>query len=56
MTSSENVEKQTSRHDHSQEEPLSKREPSAPFALVGLSYLIILTLAGMLIGIYLYFN
>jgi hypothetical protein len=36
-------------------EPLSKREPAAPFGLVGLLYMSFLVMAGLLVGAYYFF-
>ena len=49
MVSTGNMEK-VSKAIHSQDEPLEKRQPTAPFALVGLSYLLILALCALGIG------
>ena len=53
MVSTGNMEK-VSKAIHSQDEPLEKRQPTAPFALVGLSYLLILALCALGIGAFLW--
>ncbi len=55
MSAIENLDRAANEPKDSGQEPLSKREPSAPFALVGLSYLIILAFASMVIAAYLFF-
>jgi hypothetical protein len=39
-----------------EEQPLSKREPSAPFALVGLTYMAILAVLVMVMAAYYFFR
>lgn len=39
----------------SEDVPLENRAPSVPFGMVGLSYMIILALFGMVVAVFLYF-
>lgn len=47
MVSTEDMSEKVDKALHSKDEPLGKREPSAPFALVGLSYLLVLAVCAL---------
>ncbi|MGV3485712.1 MAG: hypothetical protein ACO1RT_14945 [Planctomycetaceae bacterium] len=47
MVSTGNLEEKVHKAIHSEDEPLEKRQPTAPFALVGLSYLLVLVLCAL---------
>jgi hypothetical protein len=53
-TKQEPITKKIDKSIHSEDEPLGKQAPGAPFALVGLTYLIVLfvAVAAILIGIW----
>ncbi len=42
-------------NENGDEQLLEKKEPAAPFALVGLSYLVILGIASLVLATFLYF-
>lgn len=54
MDTSEKISKQAKKATQSDDVPLENRAPSAPFAMVGLSYMIILALFGIGVAVWLY--
>lgn len=50
MVGTEDMSEKVDKAIHSEDEPLSKRRPAAPFALVGLSYLVILALCALVLA------
>ena len=44
MTTTDDLKEQIDKSIHSEDRPLADREPTAPFAMVGLSYMLILLL------------
>jgi hypothetical protein len=54
MDTTEKVTREVKKAINSEDVPLENRAPSAPFALVGFSYMIILGLFGVVVAIVLY--
>jgi hypothetical protein len=54
MDTSDKVAKEVKKAINSEDVPLENRSPTAPFAMVGLSYLIVLALFGIAAGLVLY--
>ena len=47
MASTEDLGEKVDKAIHSEDEPLEKRRPTAPIALVGLSYMLVLALCAL---------
>jgi hypothetical protein len=54
MATTEHPTEEKAHQARTEDEPLEKREPSAPFAMVGLMYMVILMLCALAMSAFLY--
>ena len=54
MATTEHAAEQKPHEARTEDEPLEKREPTAPFAMVGLMYMVILVLCALVMSAYVY--